>query len=141
LVRLAVARRIRDPDGIAVPREEALDAERVRRAGRPDDERGRLAVLDETDAAEDERAEDELRDVRLGCEELAELGAPNPDDLPEPRHPAADEVLAAVEEIELAGELPLGERRDDRRPARGRLVDLDRALDEEEEVDAAVAAL
>ena len=74
---------------------------------RADDGRRRLLVLDDADAAEDERAHDRLGDVRLGDQQAAKLGAARADHLAGRRHAAADEVLAVAEQVELAGELML----------------------------------
>jgi hypothetical protein len=58
-----------------------------------------------------------------------------------PRHPTADQDLAVVEQVKLAGELDLGMDGEHDGTCRGVFVDLDETLQDDEEVDGPIAAL
>lgn len=98
-------------------------------------------MLDQADAAQDDGAQDDLGDVGLGGQQAAELRPPHachPADAP---HARRDQALAVAEEVELAGELVDAVHVHGQRPAGRVLVDLDTALEDDEEIDAALAAL
>ena len=85
----------------------------------------------------------DLADVGLGRDHAAEVGALEPRTTRVClRRPARNQDLAVVEQVHLAGELPRAVDGDHVLAAmRSSLEDLDRALEHQEEVDAALAAL
>ncbi|MFB6603351.1 hypothetical protein ACFCXR_28055 [Streptomyces noursei] len=62
-------------------------------------------MLDQAEAAQDERAHHGLVDVRFGGQQAAELRAVQAHHLSVLRHPAVHQALAVVEQVEFAGEL------------------------------------
>ena len=68
------------------------------------------------------------------------MGAVQPDDLAVLPHAPTDQDLAVVEEIEFAGEIALPMDRDHLLLAVGGVDDLDAALEDDEAVDASLAA-
>jgi len=139
---IRVGLRVEQPVGIAVARQEALKPEGIGPMVGADEHHSPLHVPDEAEPAQDERAHDDLTDVRLARHQPPEVGALHP------HHPAvgpgtaAHQYLPVVEEIQLAGELPLAMHGEDVRLAVGpEIEDLDGSLEQEEEVDAPVAAL
>ena len=100
-----------------------------------------MHVADQADAAQDEGAHDDLADVRLAGDEAVEVRALHPHDARILAGAAAHQDGAVVEEVELAGELPRVVRGEDMRlPVLVQVENLYRAVEHEEEVDAALAA-
>ena len=126
---------------VAVARHEALQPLHVARMPGPNQHDAALRVLDEADAAQDEGAHDDLADVGLGGHQAAEVGPADAHHARRPGGAARDQDLAVVEEVHLAGELALAMHRDDAgRAMHVQVQDLDRSLQHQEEVDAALAA-
>ena len=125
---------------IAVAREEALDAQRVGGMHAADQDRAAAGVLDHADAAQDERAQDDLADIGFGADHPAESGARYADRSARFRRARPDQHLALVEQVELAGELVRAVRGDDDLVAmRVGLHHRHRAVGQQEEVDPAIA--
>jgi hypothetical protein len=132
---------IRHSVRIAVAGEEALDVERVPVTRRADENDSALPVFHQPDAPKRQRSDDQLGDVGLRFDQPAEGRAGQTEDASVGTGPAADENLAAVEEVQLAGELrgPV-DGNDLFVPFRPRIEDLDRAIQNDEEVAAPLAA-
>ena len=97
-------------------------------------------MRDHPDPAQDQGTRHGLGDVGFGHEHASELGPGEPRHQAVLGHPGGDQDLAVVEQVELAGELArmkLGEHAGRRARA---VVDLDRPLVDQEEVDRAVVA-
>ena len=127
---------------VAVAHQEALEVQGIAAVPGPDQHDGAMRVPNEPDPPEDEGPHDDLADVRLAGHQATKIGALDPD------YPAVDtgatrhQYLSTVEQVEFAGELALGMDREDVRLASGvEVEDLDVALEHEEEVDRALAAL
>ncbi len=121
--------------------QEALQPDRVGAMRRADQHDGALLVADEADAAKDEGAHDHFADVALGDRHAAEIGVFDADHPALPARPRADEGFARVEEVDLAGELAREMDVDDAWLAGViPIEDFDRAIDDDEEIDAALAA-
>ena len=100
------------------------------------------ACADQRDATQDERAHDNLADVRLGADHLAKIGTLDPDHTTIGAGPGGHQNLLIVEQVELAGELPLTCTREDLRLTLFILIEnFDVAVEHQEEVDTALAAL
>jgi hypothetical protein len=100
-----------------------------------------LRIAHQPHTAQDEGAHDDLADVRLGLDQPGEATARHTDDAAVLAGDAADQDLAIVEQVELAGELARAMDVDDALLAAcARVRDLDRAFDDDEEVDAPLAA-
>lgn len=105
-------------------------------------------MLHQPDAAQDERAHHDITNVRLGEQQLAEVGAADAHHLAAlaalAAHAPRDEGHAVAEQVEFAGELARGVGRHHLRPAAVPLVrvieDFNAARDHDEEVNRALAA-
>ncbi len=101
-----------------------------------------LLMLHQRDAAQDEGAHDDLADIGFGNDQPPEIGARHADHLGRPRCASADQDLAVVEQVELAGELARAMAVDDTFLAMIAMIDdLDLAGADEEEIDRAFAAM
>ncbi len=119
----------------------SYDPERVAAVARSDQNHAALCVAHEPHPPQDEGAHDGLADVRLRLHQPQETGAWHSDDAAVVARAAIDEDLAAVEQVELAGELPVRVDVDRRfRVGRAGIQDLDRAFYHDEEIDAPLAA-
>ena len=126
---------------IGVAAQELEQPHRVGAVRRTDDDDAAVDVADQADAAQDERAHDDLADVGLGRDQAAEVGAAHAQQDAVLAGARADQHLALVEEVELAGELARAQDDEDlRRVVLVDVEDLDRSRDDDEEIDAAVAA-
>ena len=126
---------------IRVPAQELMQAQGVGAVRRADDDDAAVDMADQADAAQDERAHDDLADVGLGRDEAAKVGALDAQQPARLAGARADEHLALVEEVELAGELARAQDDEDlRQVVLVDVEDLDRSLEDDEEVDVAVAA-
>ena len=126
---------------VAIAHEEALQAQRIGAVPGADQYDAALDVPDETDAAQDEGTHDDFADVGLADHQPAKVGALDP------YHPAVrgraarNQVLAIVEQIQLAGELTFALHHED--VGLAMLIEIenfDAALEHEEEIHAALAA-
>ena len=131
---------VEQPVRITVTRQEALQPERIAAVPRPDQHDAALPVDDQPDAAQDERAHQDLGDVRLGGQHAAEVGTRHADDAAGDCGPSRHQDHAIVEQVDLAGELPVGVDGEHlRRAVHVMVEDLDRTLQHEEEIDRALA--
>ena len=127
---------------VAVAHQEALEAQGIAAVPGPDQHDGAMRVPNEPDPPEDEGPHDDLADVRLAGHQTTKVGALDPDYPAVHAGATRHQYLSIVEQVEFAGELALGMDREDVRLASGvEVEDLDVALEHEEEVDRALAAL
>src|SRR5204862_227780 len=108
-VRLGVEEAMR----VGVPAQELLQAQGVGAVRRTDDDDAAVHVADQADAAQDERAHDDLADVGLARDEAAEVRALDAQQPARLAGAGADENLPIVEEVELARELALAQDDED----------------------------
>jgi hypothetical protein len=126
---------------VRVSAQELHQPHRVGAVRRADHDDAAVDVTDQPDPAQDERAHDDLADVALGRDHAPEVGAPDAQQDARLAGARAHQHLALVEEVELARELALAQDREDfRLVVLVDVEDLDRAFEDDEEVDAAVAA-
>ena len=83
---------------MAVPREKFLDAQRALGVARSDQHRVALSVLHELEPAQDERAHQDLAELRVGLDERTKALAIQLDTSPAARIPAANHIAAAREQ-------------------------------------------
>ena len=141
-VRVRVGIGVEQTVRIAVASEEALQAQRVAAMPRPDQHDAAPRIPDEPDAAQDEGPHDGLADVGLAADQAAELRRREARHAAVADRPPADQYLAGVEEVEFAAELARVVHGEHLGMAVEVVVeDLDRAVEDEEEVDPPLAPL
>ncbi len=108
----------------------------------PDHHDPTMVMTDQPHAAQDERPHDDLADVGFARDEPAKVRALDPNDAAVGAGTARDQDLATAEQVQLAGELQLG--MDGEHIGLTVVIeveDLYRALEHQEAVDVALAAL
>ena len=126
---------------IAVADQESLEAECIGAVAASDQDDPTVDVADQPDPAQDERPHDDLADIRLARDQAAKVSALDAHDPTVGAGAGRNEDLAIVELVQLAGELPGGVNREHIGMAGViEVEDLDRAVEHQEEVDAALAA-
>ena len=98
---------------MAVAPQEALQSQHVAAAGASDDDRSAGAALEQSDAAQDQRAHDALAELGLGDEQRAQLLGRNDQRLDRLRSMRVDQCRARRQRGKLAHEAA-GRMRDDR---------------------------
>jgi hypothetical protein len=131
---------VEQPVGVTIADQEAAQARGVRGMRRTSEDDTALPALDQAHATQNEGAHDDLADVRLARNQLAETGRVHAHETGFHARASVDHDLAFAEEVDLTGELVGAMNHDGpRRAVLGGIVDLDRALDHEEIVDTAFA--
>ncbi|MCB1885249.1 MAG: hypothetical protein KDG89_14835 [Geminicoccaceae bacterium] len=129
-------------DRIAVARQEPVHPDQVAVVPSTEQRHPRFGVDDEGGPPQDEGAHDDLADVLLRARHPAGLVPGQANDAAFLAGPSSDQDLALVEQVRLARELVLGGGRDDGGLAAVvQVVDLDVAVQDREELDAALPAL
>jgi hypothetical protein len=127
---------------VGVAREEVLQPQHVAVMARAEQKHAAIAVPDVAHPPQDIGPHDDLADIRLGRDQAPEIGAFDPNDAAIRSGAAAHQNFPVVEEIHLARELA-GAMHCNRAAASEAVFveDFDRAIQQQEEVDPALAAL
>ncbi len=127
---------------IAVAHQKALEPQRIAAMTRPDQDRAATGMADDADASQNEGAHDDLADIGFAAHHAAERDRIEPGQTGRHGGFAADQDASRVEQVEFAAELtiPMGGE-NPLLPVRIVVEDLDRPVQDEIEVGAALPAL